>query len=166
MEQRALTFFASQSVERTNKTVPCEAALTPKNMSSAGATSASAALQAAGVSAATTAAAASTPPITAAGASAGGGDNADEVAIELEPRDDADYETDDQSDNGACGDVDGLFTGIARPCMPICCPPDSYLYRWYQFLYLSQRIAFCIYSESVLHTPNSQFSLPRHNSFA
>jgi hypothetical protein len=74
-------------------------------MSSADATSASAALPAAGVSAATTAAAASASPITATSASADGGDNADEVAIELEPRDDADYETDDQSDNGVCDNV-------------------------------------------------------------
>ncbi len=74
-------------------------------MSSADATSASAALPAAGVSAATTAAAAPVPQINAASASADGGDNADEVAIELEPRDDADYETDDQSDNGACENV-------------------------------------------------------------
>jgi hypothetical protein len=89
-------------------------------MSSADAT-ASAALPAAGVSAATTAAAAPVPPATAASASADGGDNADEVAIELEPRDDADYETDDQSDNGAC-ELAFLLTVICATTFDVLLP--------------------------------------------
>ena len=145
-------------------------------MSSADATSASAALPAAGVPAATTAAAAPVPPTTAASAAtggdpiSGGADKADEVAIELEPRDDADYETDDQSDNGLCDNPEILLFCVLffmRSCVPFFYPYVSNLYRWHRWLDFSRRNAFVLIVHALYRTPQiHDFLSPHNNSFA